>query len=261
MVPRRGKFDTRRAIYLVIAVAVVAIGAWYVRSIVSADRDGGKIRIVDAHVINMDKSRERWTEIQEAARLARLPIRRWRAVDGSQFTEDDARRLRVSKLILRHTGEKKQPGVVGCFLSHRTLLEYLANTKVAKADEGHLILEDDAFIPADFWEQWNTFSAELPRDWDIVQIGVTFPNLKRVEGGARVHTHSEARGNVGAFAYVVRHGALSKIVDHLRYMYDPIDVMIRNQQDSWKIYYAWPQICPHNDHGHSTIVPVTIART
>lgn len=211
------------------------------------------IRIADAYVINMDRSKDRWDEIRVAAEKARVPIKRWRAVDGKQIGEDDARRHNVSKLIVRHTKEKMQPGVVGCYLSHKTLLQHL-ETQSAYSSDAHLILEDDASIPVDFWNQWNTFSAELPADWDIVQIGVTYPNLRTVEGCKRLHTHNASKGNVGAFAYLVRHASLPKINEHLKYMYDPIDVMIRNKQDEWKIYFAWPEICPHNDHGKSTIV-------
>lgn len=215
------------------------------------------IRIADVYVINMDKSQDRWEELRIQAKSADMTIHRWRAVDGTQITEETVRQHHVSKLITRHTTEKKQPGVVGCFLSHKMLLRHLEATDATDAGslEGHLILEDDAAIPADFWDQWNALAAELPHDWDIVQIGVTYPNLKRVPGCERVHSHSSAKGNVGAFAYVVRHGALPKINEHLSYMYDPIDVMIRNKQNEWRIYFAWPQICPHNDHGVSTIVP------
>jgi GR25 family glycosyltransferase involved in LPS biosynthesis len=231
-------------IFLVILLAIVAFFIWESRS---------PVTIADTHVINMDKSMDRWEEIQGKAREARLTIKRWKAVDGSMITEDDVRKYEVSKLIARHTAEKKQPGVIGCFLSHKTLLKHLGD-QWNMPWHAHLILEDDAYIPADFWNQWNKFSRELPADWDIVQIGVTYPNLKPVPGGVRLHTHSEPKGNVGAFAYLVKHRSLTKINDHLRYMYDPIDVMLRNKQNEWKIYFAWPEICPHDDHGKSTIV-------
>ncbi len=234
-------------IFLLLGLLIVALIAYFF-----VGSRGGPIPIADSHVINMDKSRDRLAEIQAAAKQANLPLIRWPAVDGSAIKEDDVRKHKVSKLITRHTAEKKQPGVIGCFLSHKTLLKHL-ETRSASHDDAHLILEDDAAIPADFWKQWTKFSAQVPRDWDIVQIGVTFPNLKSLDGG-RVHVHSESRGNVGAFAYLVKHGSLPKINAHLEYMYDPIDVMIRNKQDEWKIYFAWPEICPHNDHGNSTIV-------
>lgn len=211
------------------------------------------IRIADVYVINMDKSKDRWEEIQVQARTAKMTLHRWRAVDGTKITEDNVREYSVSKLITRHTTEKKQPGVVGCYLSHKTLLKHLESVS-AGSNDAHLIFEDDAAIPADFWEKWNTFAKEVPADWDIIQIGVTYPNLKKVPGCKQVHMHAAQKGNVGLFAYLVKHSSLPKINEHLTYMYDPIDVMLRNKQDEWKIYIAWPQICAHNDHGRSTIV-------
>lgn len=211
------------------------------------------ITLRSVYAINMDKSQDRWNEISELAKAAQVPLQRWRAVDGSAIHEDDVRRWGVSKLIMRHTKEKKQPGVVGVFLSHKTLLRHL-ETQSANSGDAHLILEDDAYIPADFWKQWATLSSEIPGDWDIVQLGVTYPNLRPLTGCTRLHGHQGVKGNVGAFAYVVRHASLPKINAHMTYMYDPIDVMLRNKQDEWKIYYAWPEICKHNDHGHSTIV-------
>ncbi len=210
------------------------------------------IKIADAHVINMDKSVARLNEIQASAKKANLEITRGPGVDGSTITYDDIRPKKLSALIMRYTTENKQPGVIGCFLSHQSLLKYL-ETQSASSTSAHLILEDDAHIPADFWEQWNRFSPEVPRDWDIIQLGVTHPNLKLVDGKQYVHTHATENGNVGAFAYVVKHGSLKMINAHLEYMSDPIDNKIRDKQDEWKIYFAWPEICPHNDHGTSTI--------
>ena len=208
-------------------------------------------RICSAHVINMEEHKERLSEIQGYAAAAGLALTRWPAVDGAAVAEKDLPRLGVSKYIYKYAQEHKQPGLIGCFLSHRGLLRHLQSLPCASHD-AHLILEDDAYIPPDFFAQWQAATADLPEDWDIVQIGVTFPNLRHVKG--RVFTHLADKGNVGGFAYVVRHSALAKICAYVRYMYDPMDVMLRNKHDSWKMFIIWPQICPHNDHGKSVIV-------
>jgi GR25 family glycosyltransferase involved in LPS biosynthesis len=240
---KRGRLEFYLGFLLVVMICLVLLK--YIQS--------APIRLQSVHAINMRKSQDRWAEISDLAEKAGVPLQRWEAVDGTTVGEDDARRLGVSKLLIRHTTEKKQPGVVGVFLSHKTLLKHL-ETQSAHSGDAHLILEDDAYIPADFWNQWAFVSSEFPADWDIVQLGVTYPNLKPMAGCRRLHAHQGAKGNVGAFAYVVRHASLPKINQHLIHMYDPIDVMIRNKQDEWGIYYAWPEICKHNDHGQSTIV-------
>ncbi len=159
----------------ILCVIILTIGFLYRK------KRAKPVHISNVYVINMDKSKDRWDEVKVAAEKADVPIKRWRAVDGKQIGEDDARRHNVSKLIVRHTKEKMQPGVVGCYLSHKTLLQHL-ETQSAHSADAHLILEDDAAIPVDFWEQWNTFAAELPADWDIVQICVTYPNLRQMDG-------------------------------------------------------------------------------
>lgn len=228
-----------------IAVAVAAIVWWWRRTATHASPT-----VVSCHVINLDRSKDRLLEIQAAADAAAVPLVRWPAVDGAAVREEDCARLGISKSIYRYAHDKGQSGIVGCFLSHRGLLEHLRDTPAA-SDAAHVIFEDDAIIPADFWEQWRALP--IPADWDIVQLGVTFPNLRPVAGHDRIHAHLGDRGNVGGFAYVVRHGALPKICAHAAYMYDPLDVMVRNKYKEWNIYIVWPQVCPHSETGASVI--------
>jgi glycosyl transferase family 25 len=206
---------------------------------------GNAPTLVSAHVINLEESKDRWNQISGDAQTAGLPIQRWPATEGRRIEESDIRGLGLSKLIVRQAKKDKRMGVIGAFVSHRALLRHL-NTLSANPTDAHLILEDDAHIPADFWNHWSIVAQELPDDWDIVQLGVTYPHLVQRPGCSRLHNPTQSYGNVGAFAYVVRHGALSKIVTHLQYMYDPIDNMIRNKQGEWNIYYVWPEICAHN---------------
>lgn len=236
------KPHVRLVLTVAVAALLVAAALWWQRRRPSAPN------IVSFHVINLEESRDRLLEIQTAADAAAVPLVRWPAVDGAAVREEDCARLGISKSIYRYAHEKGQPGIVGCFLSHRTLLEHLRDQSAAPGD-AHVIFEDDAAIPADFWEQWRALP--IPADWDIVQLGVTFPNLRQVDG--RIHAHLGDRGNVGGFAYVVRHGALPKICAHAAHMYDPLDVMIRNKYQEWRIYIVWPQVCPHNDGGVSVI--------
>lgn len=205
---------------------------------------------VSAHVINLDRSRDRLLEFQYAADVAGVDVQRWPAYDGRLVTEKDLYKLKIGKMIYRYTMAAQQPGVLGAFISHRSLLNHLRSIP-CDGNDGHLIFEDDAYIPPYFWAEWEEIGKELPANWEIIQFGVTHPNIKKVRG--RVHTHSRENGNVGMFAYAVRHRALGKICRHLEHMNDPIDNMIAAKGDEWKIYIIWPELCPHNDHGKSTI--------
>ena len=207
--------------------------------------------VATTHVINLKSSVERYTQFMKNANTAGINVNRWEAIDGSTIQESDCCRLGISKYIYKYAKIHKQPGLIGCYLSHRSLLNHLGTIRCSDND-AHIIFEDDAYIPPNFWKQWDSLVKDLPHDWDILQLGVTFPNLQSVKGS--IHKGIRCKGNVGGFAYAVRHSSLKKICKHIEYMYDPMDVMIRNQWQTWHIYIAWPQICPHNDGGVSTIV-------
>ena len=208
-------------------------------------------KIASAHIINLDSSKERWAEIAEYANEAKLPVQRWPAVRGKDIKEEDLVPMKLSKYIFKYGVMTNQHGIIGCFLSHRTLLDHL-KTLPSSPNDCHLVLEDDAFIPPDFLQQWENILDDVPNDWDMIMLGIQFPNLRQLKG--RVHTHLANKGNVGTHAYMVRHKALPKITKHLEYMYDAIDLMLRNKWKDWKIYILWPQLCYVNDHGESTIV-------
>ena len=153
-------------------------------------------RLLSAHVINMDSSVERLGEFMATARAAKLDVVRWPAYNGHNICEADLTPMKLSKYIYKYGQEHNQPGLLGCYVSHRSLLNHLASTS-ARAGDAHLILEDDAYVPPDFWAQWAAVAAELPDDWDVVQLGVTFPNLRPVVNGGKLHRHLNDKGNVG----------------------------------------------------------------
>jgi len=215
-------------------------------------RQNDAAHIVSAHVINMDKSVDRLAEFQQYARAAGLDVVRWPAINGAAIGEADLVPLGLSKYIYKYAQEHKQPGLLGCYLSHRELMRHLETMRCG-ADDAHIIFEDDAYVPLNFKKDYETVVRDLPSDWDIVQLGVTFPNLRPYRG--RLHKHLGDKGNVGGFAYMVRHGSLRKINANVALMTDPMDVMLRNRWKEWKMYIVWPEVCPHNDHGESIIVP------
>ena len=211
-------------------------------------------RICSHHVINMESSRERYAEFQTYARNAGIHVTRWPAVDGQSIQSSDLKRLKLSRTAYKYSKHMKQPGILGCYLSHRTLLTHLATTHAGPNDI-HFIFEDDAHIPTDFTAQWNITAKDLPHDWDFVYLGITFPNIKSYKG--RLHTPmAQHEGNQGMFAYAVKHSSLHKINKLLEYMSDPADNMIANKHGAWNVFVIYPELCPHNDHGKSSIVPI-----
>jgi GR25 family glycosyltransferase involved in LPS biosynthesis len=88
-------------------------------------------------VINLDRRPDRYNEF-----LSRIPFnsvicQRFSAIDG--------------KNILKYS-VKENPYVMGCHLSHKTILEIVMNDENIKNDEFVIIFEDDVFFNTNFME-------------------------------------------------------------------------------------------------------------
>jgi GR25 family glycosyltransferase involved in LPS biosynthesis len=189
--------------------------------------------ILTTHVINLDSSIARWTDISRMAQAAKMPIERFPAVDVRGLSVTNASKLLpMAQRSLNHTMQQEGPGAIGCFLSHRNLMQHLLNTSNATnhIPYAHLILEDDAIIEPDFVTRWTAVWEEIRKlrgKWDILFLGLTRPSLLPIPGFNLLHTINSTRGNHGTHAYVVRHGSLPKIVQALAIMRSPVDIQYK----------------------------------
>ena len=231
------KFDNLHVIYIsVISIIIIYfIYTWC----------HGKANIASIHAMNLDKDKKRWNTLMNYASKANLSIERWPATYGKDIPYESFRELGVGHAMIRpNRHDKKREhlvnlGVVGCFLSTRNLLRHLSS-KSFSGSAGHLILDDDVIIPADFLSQWESIRTRVPSNWDIIYLGLwnitgkdVAPGIKKLRSAKR----SEEAPNVGTFAYIVRHGAIqTKILPWLRYMIDAIDEQYVMKFDEWNVY-------------------------
>ena len=220
--------------YVLLLLAVVAVIVWLRHT-------RGTCRIVTAHVINMDKSQDRLAEFQKKAAAAGLTVTRWAGVNGAALSIGDAEEKGIPNEI--YTRMEKQKGVLGCYLAHKTLLDSLRTMDCAPSDV-HLIFEDDAEIPADFFQKWESTCAVLPAEWDGIQLGVSRPRLLPFHG--HVHRPSTELGNWGLFAYAIRHAALPKICNDLKTMRAPVDSHFQQNMQAWRWFICYPEVVPHD---------------
>jgi hypothetical protein len=109
--------------------------------------------IKDVWIINLDKSKERWKNmLDELTSLDPLPVNRWSATDGRAMKEQDYIDEKIPIIVrpeftLKDKQERRK-GEIGCYLSHKKLLENLEKQTVDD-DAGRLILEDDVDIEND----------------------------------------------------------------------------------------------------------------
>ncbi|HOQ38532.1 MAG TPA: glycosyltransferase family 25 protein [Acetivibrio sp.] len=118
---------------------------------------------LDCILINLDRSPERLTRMQERLNRINLPFRKVSAVDGKELVL--TKEMINAAEYERCHGKYVVPTEVGCYLSHyRALQSFLESGK-----EFGLILEDDM----EFCDDFMMVLEELIRnhqDWDVVKM-------------------------------------------------------------------------------------------
>ena len=195
--------------------------------------------IKDVWIINLDKSKERWnTMLEQVKVLDPLPVNRWSATDGRALKEQDYIDEKIPIIIRPQftlaSKQERRKGEIGCYLSHKKLIEFLGKKNV-EDDDGHLILEDDVEIDKDTLEKWVNVSSKLDKDWDIFFFGIHDPVLKDpVDGISKVTSIQSLH------SYMIRHKSIPKILELIKIMYDPIDEIIRWNSDKLNLYAIQP---------------------
>ena len=213
------------------------------------------IDIHDIWVINLDKDIDRWKNIATRTEDIRWKVHRWPATYGKHVRKGEGHMEGVSQIVMFKTDAKpsvyyaktevdNNQGKIGCWLSHKRLLTYLASMKVPDS-YAHLIVEDDIFFHKGFLEDWKRVSKKIPADWDMVYLGINFPFLtKPIDPPVYKGTTSFTdQGNWGTQAYVVRHGSIrSRILPKLKYMSHEIDVQLNLYFDEMNVYFLYPNL-------------------
>jgi GR25 family glycosyltransferase involved in LPS biosynthesis len=205
--------------------------------------------ISDIYYINLDKDVERRTHMEKQAPNAL----RWPAVNGADLTPESMARYNVPESVYSHRknwdGKMRNAGVVGCWVSHVTLMRHLATLPVPE-HAAHLILEDDVTVTQSLDD---SILQGLPDDWDIVFLGITKPNIeyKVTERIVKLKSHElYGQGNFGTFAYALRHGSLrTKILPFFTHFLNAIDVHYNQGFDAWNVYAIQPNVVvAESDH-------------
>lgn len=210
--------------------------------------------IKDVYVINLDGSKDRWANVQrEFPKLGSLPVTRWPAIDGRKMTRDEMRAAKIPATMFPETIKdpklrERRRGEIGCYLSHRKLLEYL-ETLDCDPDDGHLILEDDVTIHPDLLERWKAAAAHLDPAWGLFYFGLS-GNIRQ---GESRHGISPLFSGWGAYGYVVRHSSLPQLLSKAATMTEPIDDIYQRHYEQLGAYVLTPHLILPNGDTRSTI--------
>lgn len=214
----------------------------------------------DAYVISMDKTSERYIDIEQHANKAGLILQHWPA---TVLQKSDKIRYELPykgvgrPLFCDRLNNMYNIGTVGCFLSHRELLRHIASLN--SSEIGTLILEDDAKINLDLFVKLETIERELPKDWDILFLDKG--GLKRSvspisDNLVKIIKSLDGDTNWGAHSYIVKNSSIkTKILPTLEHMIDGIDRQYNVNADKINQYIAYGIIPVNKFHStNSTIL-------
>jgi len=120
--------------------------------------------MIDAYVINLDRQIENYQRVADAMNdLGGFDVQRVSAIDGKRGEHLDQMKHHVG-YICRETCPDS---VIAIALSHKKVAKLVLDSGVDYA----LVLEDDVTPAGDgFHEKLHRAMAEVPEDWDIIQL-------------------------------------------------------------------------------------------
>ena len=209
------------------------------------------------YVISTDNNSERYNNIETKAKIAGLSIQLWPATilqqDKKLFNELPLQGIGLPNFIDRKLERIYNLGTIGCFLSHRKLLNHLSNSN----DLGTLILEDDSEIPPDLFQKLNAIVNELPGDWDILFLdkGGNKSEIPVSKHIVKIKQTLDPYVCYGTYSYIVKNSSIkTKILPCLKYMTNHLDQQYTTYADVINEYISYGIIpINHKYNAMSTI--------
>jgi GR25 family glycosyltransferase involved in LPS biosynthesis len=223
---------------------------------------GGGPFFSKAYVINLDASTERLKKIQDDAAKAGIELIRFPGVSiDTGIVKDHVGRALLDEGIgsivyLNEDSSLRHRGTIGCYLSHKRLLEKISADP--NAGSVSLILEDDAIIPENLNDKMSSTLNNLPQDWDMCFLG-KFPvaGKKVAENILKLDQPRNLETNYGTWAYLVKNSSLKeRILPTFKLMVGALDHHYNYFQDVLNIYLIEPLIVDVNRNVKSNIVSV-----
>lgn len=206
---------------------------------------------VPVYAINLERSRDRWLQLESNARDIGVELRRVNAVEGKALREDELDRLDEASFRRRH-GKMVMPAEIGCYFSHLNALEIIAEAPEPFA----VIVEDDVVFTPDFLP-FTTSLTQL-NGWDVVKlVNHRVPAFRRFYKVNDKHVIGRClHGPIGSSAaYVVTRDGAKKLLAALEPMSLPYDVALeRGWAGDYEIFTTEKPVV-----SLSAVAPSTIA--
>ena len=193
------------------------------------------------YVINLDDSKDRLQYMEEQCDKCDLQFERFPAINGKK----------LNKELLRKQGllatDKMMIGAIGCSLSHINIWKKVLNNTNY---QNILVLEDDCIIDPNFWNKFNSYKSQIPKNFDILYLGGSniygkkiSKNILKPKFYSKNSTH-----NTGMYAMLINRKVLQKLIDSNTPIDDNIDQVLKNKLfNKINTYYVFPPLIKHNN--------------
>ncbi|QJE73656.1 glycosyltransferase family 25 protein [Aerophototrophica crusticola] len=179
---------------------------------------------LDIAVISLPRAGERRAHMARQLDALGLPFHFFDAVDGRAVGAEGLARLGLSVGEPLRSRVPLNPGEVGCYASHLSLLDGF----LASGSEALLVLEDDAILDPDLPDVIRAV-LDLPHPWDVVKLGgvATVPmDPVRTLGEGRTLARPW-KPAYGSHAYLVSRAGAALLTDRRhRSMRVPYDALL-----------------------------------
>jgi len=208
------------------------------------------INIDKTIVINMKKDKERLDYIKKQCQKANIKFERFNGIDGTKLNIDELKKNKVIEIhknsFFNHNkqGRNSLKGSIGCALTHKKIWEQIINLE----NKNTLIFEDDVIIPKNFLKKFNSYSKQIPNDWDIIFLGGVRIFGKQITKNIikAVSTPDNIMSNCGLYAYIVNKNSAQKLINKCNPINNYIDIQINRHYNTLNAYYIQPNIIKHN---------------
>jgi glycosyl transferase family 25 len=206
---------------------------------------------LSVHYINLDRSVERRTALENHLSQIGLLAHRFPAVDGKTIPPQHVKSAQHRFWPFVTIGRRLESPEVACALSHLGLARQLAAAKTDLA----LVLEDDARIDIKKLREVVAALDRMPRDWDVLILNCIQNHFPYVIGPlGENHTLFGILGEIDSAAgYLIRYSGLQKL--------SRIE-MLETTADRWtwfairqnlRVYGVWPMPITTEQLGPSDI--------
>lgn len=214
---------------------------------------------IDVYIIHMNGNIQRRKNIEEQKKKMKGPfnIILFPAVNGKtlNFKELKKNEGKLDNEWIHNHGKRK--GEVGCYLSHRNIIDKIRKEKENSHSKYSIIFEDDFKVQTD--DLYSSVKKiidtlhEEKKDFDMIYLGnLNHNHSEKIKDN--IYTFNTKQHLWGTHGYLIKNDSSDKIFSLIQQMKSPIDTIYQYMlyKNKLKGYVIYPTII--NQEGDSIIV-------